>query len=85
MHLLGKCVTIICLFNIISFLFNSIKVEPGTYQQIINVGFLTKRYINYYRIQVIIYLLYIKKLKTEGLANSQAAICWVFHFEDRIT
>jgi len=80
----GKHITTLCLFNIILFLFNSIKVEPGTYQQVVSAGFLAKMYINYYHIQIITSL-YLKKLKAQRLANSQAAICRVFHFEDRIT
>lgn len=50
------------------------KGELGTHQQIINAGFLAKRDINYYLIQMFISLFYIKKLKVQRVANSQAAV-----------
>lgn len=50
------------------------KGELGTHQQIINAGFLAKRDINYYLIQMFISLFYIKKLKFQRVAKSQAAV-----------
>lgn len=54
------------------------KAELGTHLQVINVGLLAKRDINYHLIQMLIPLFYIKKSKVQRVANSQAAVCQAF-------